>query len=60
MNTLRLADEVHALRNRVAELERSEKINSKYISDALNQNVTDAKNIREIDRAYNAHLDRGH
>lgn len=60
LNTLKLADETDALRRRVKELEKQTEDLRAQTAELRQQNVTDQKNINEIDRAYTAHLDRDH
>lgn len=57
MNTLRLADEVNALRARVKALEDDDEYQSKTIGKLIDQNVQDQRSINEINRAYTAHLE---
>lgn len=57
MNTLKLADEVSALRERVKRLEEDEAYLSKTVSKLIDQNLQDQRSINEISRAYTAHLE---
>jgi copper chaperone CopZ len=57
MNTLRLADEVNAVRARVKELEDDNKYQADVIGKLIDQNVQDQRSINEINRAYTAHLE---
>ena len=60
MNTLRLADENSALRDRVKKLESEQAENAQWISKLATQNVEDAQNLDTFIKHYNEHLEKYH
>ena len=60
MNTLRLADENAALRDRVKELEAERAETADWIAKLTARDVEQARNIESFIKHYNEHLEKNH
>ena len=60
MNTLRLADENAALRDRVKELETERAETAEWIAKLTSRDAEQARNIESFIKHYNEHLEKNH
>lgn len=60
MNTLRLADETEALRDRVKELERERAQTADWIAKLTARDAEQARDIEGFIKHYNEHLEKYH
>lgn len=60
MNTLRLADENAALRDRVKELEAERAETADWIAKLTARDLDQARNIESFIKHYNEHLEKNH